>query len=191
MRPVLAKQMPRRPDAGRYMAPRLCPLSQHCRQLVQAVHIERRMHREHGRRATDERYIREVCDWVETPRDQRGENTCGQAGEQERVTTGRRTRDRNRRDLPTTTSLIFNQKRWLNRLVRFSATTFPTISEAANRERRHDAHGTIGPSCASDAPVRKISPAAVAGDCSSPIPHGASRSGSKCGAIMKLRAAAS
>jgi len=39
-----------------------------------------------------------------------GEKMCGQAGEQERVTVGRRTRDRNRRDLPTTTSLIFNQE---------------------------------------------------------------------------------
>src|SRR5690349_16742522 len=93
LRPVLAKQMSQRSNSGRYIAPGLMPLSQHCRQLLQGVHVERRMYGEHDRRATDERYIREVCDRIEALRGQRGKDMTGQAGEQESVAVRRRTRD--------------------------------------------------------------------------------------------------
>src|SRR4029077_21255015 len=104
------------------------------------------MDREHDRRAADERYIREVCDRIETPRGQRGKDMRGQAGKQKGVAVWRRARDRIRTDLPATASLIFHQEAMVEPFAEVLGNDVPKdIGSATSRERRYDPHGTAGP----------------------------------------------
>src|SRR5215831_12753772 len=110
LRPGFPEQMAQRAYSGRYVSPGLPPLAQQGGQLLQALHIERRMDCEHDRRASDECDIREIGDRIEALRSQREENMRGEAREQERVAVRRRARDRHRANLPATTRLIVHHE---------------------------------------------------------------------------------